>query len=83
MQFSLESLREGILIKIKDNLSEIDTVKDSFNNFDAIVKECSKYLLIVNYVDRYGKLKVLKLAMSSVTQEQFGISDKYLIRTVT
>ena len=81
IQFSLENLKEGILVKIKDNLSEIDTVKDSFNNFDAIVKECSKYLLTVNYVDRYGKLKVLKLAMSSITQEQFSISDKYLIRT--
>lgn len=80
VQFSLEKLKEGILIKIKDNLSEIDSIRDNYGNFDAIVKKCSTYLLEVNYVDRYGRLKILRLPISSITQEQFNISNDYLLR---
>ena len=64
LQFNLENLEEGILLKVKDNLGKIDTVKDSLNYFSCIVKECSTYMLVANYVDRYGKIKELKITVS-------------------
>lgn len=80
VQFSIDTLQEGILIKIKDNLGKIDTIKDNFGNFDAMIRKCETYLLTVNYVDRYGKLKELKLSINNIVQEEFFINDNYLIR---